>query len=236
MLSLFKAKFQVEEYIRLCRRYDLSQVSCLLELGIWYGGSVAFWNEFLQPHTHLGVDITDGPNSPQLQHYISSRQMLSNIRMYWATDQADRSRLHTILLENDVTSLDLVIDDASHRYSLTRDSFLALFPLVSPGGLYIIEDWSWAYHSMFKGKDPKERSPADLIVEMGELLASRERSAGVIASMSMYSSFVAIERGGTALDEGFALHDYIARWPHPGVYRRAVSKARRLAGTLRSTQ
>lgn len=36
---------------------------------------------------------------------------------------------------------DLFIDDASHRGHLTRASFGLLWPLVSPGGFYVIEDW-----------------------------------------------------------------------------------------------
>jgi hypothetical protein len=41
--------------------------------------------------------------------------------------------------------LDLVIDDASHIYGPTKASFQALFPLLRPGGLYLIEDWAWAH-------------------------------------------------------------------------------------------
>ena len=41
--------------------------------------------------------------------------------------------------------LDLVVDDASHTYEETRASFEFLFPLLSPGGVYVIEDWSWAH-------------------------------------------------------------------------------------------
>jgi hypothetical protein len=38
--------------------------------------------------------------------------------------------------------LDLVIDDASHLLGPTRSSFNVLFPLLRPGGVYVIEDWS----------------------------------------------------------------------------------------------
>jgi hypothetical protein len=35
-----------------------------------------------------------------------------------------------------------VIDDASHLLDPTRASFNVPFPLVRPGGVYVIEDWS----------------------------------------------------------------------------------------------
>ena len=41
--------------------------------------------------------------------------------------------------------IDLVVDDASHLYEQTKATFAMLFPLVRPGGNYVIEDWSWAH-------------------------------------------------------------------------------------------
>jgi hypothetical protein len=36
---------------------------------------------------------------------------------------------------------DLFIDDASHKGHLTEATFSLLWPLVAPGGFYVIEDW-----------------------------------------------------------------------------------------------
>lgn len=36
---------------------------------------------------------------------------------------------------------DLVVDDASHDGKLTRATFDLLWPLVAPGGFYVVEDW-----------------------------------------------------------------------------------------------
>jgi len=38
----------------------------------------------------------------------------------------------------------LVVDDASHDGELTRKSFDLLWPLVRPGGYYVVEDWTVA--------------------------------------------------------------------------------------------
>jgi Methyltransferase domain len=36
---------------------------------------------------------------------------------------------------------DLIIDDASHNGHLTRATFALLWPMIAPGGFYVIEDW-----------------------------------------------------------------------------------------------
>ena len=38
-----------------------------------------------------------------------------------------------------------MIDDASHLYEPSLASFETLFPLLRPGGTYIIEDWKWEH-------------------------------------------------------------------------------------------
>jgi predicted methyltransferase len=64
-----------------------------------------------------------------------------NIKTYWGANQGNSTRLREIVHTEFQESLDLVIDDASHMYALTKKSFETLFPLLRPGGLYIIEDW-----------------------------------------------------------------------------------------------
>ncbi len=44
-------------------------------------------------------------------------------------------------LSNYSAQWDLIIDDASHNGVKTMTSFGLLWPLVSPGGFYVIEDW-----------------------------------------------------------------------------------------------
>ena len=52
-------------------------------------------------------------------------------------DQGDRNFLEQNLSEN---RYDLVIDDGSHKYNDQMASFLQIFPYVSYGGLYVVED------------------------------------------------------------------------------------------------
>src|SRR5437773_2169729 len=66
--------------------------------------------------------------------------------VHFGTSQCDGDKLSQIVLGELADELDLVVDDASHTYEETRASFEYLFPLLNPGGVYVIEDWSWAHH------------------------------------------------------------------------------------------
>lgn len=73
-------------------------------------------------------------------------------------NQEDREAVREIAEHEFDAPLDLVIDDASHLYEPTRTSFDALFPLLRPGGLYIVEDWQMAYVEDFV-RDPSGVTP-----------------------------------------------------------------------------
>ena len=61
----------------------------------------------------------------------------------YGVDQADAPALRRIVADEFAGEpLDLVIDDASHVLDPTRASFNVLFPLLRPGGVYVIEDWT----------------------------------------------------------------------------------------------
>ena len=46
------------------------------------------------------------------------------------------------LLRQHSAAWDLIVDDASHDGKLTAETFRLLWPLVAPGGFYVIEDWA----------------------------------------------------------------------------------------------
>ena len=64
------------------------------------------------------------------------------VHAYYGVDQGDAATLRRIVADEfGGEPLDLVIDDASHLLDPTRSSFNVLFPLLRPGGVYVIEDW-----------------------------------------------------------------------------------------------
>jgi cephalosporin hydroxylase len=143
----------------------------ILELGIFQGGSYVFLDKLFGPRRMSAVDLTSEPVAPLLD-YVSRTE---NRFVHFATSQCDGEKLRQIVLEELADELDLVVDDASHTYEETKASFEFLFPLLSPGGVYVIEDWSWAHHADYQSPDaPFSGGPAlsNLLFEQIMLLGS----------------------------------------------------------------
>ncbi len=98
--------------------------------------------------------------------------------------------------------LDMIVDDASHFLLETRASFNILFPYLSPGGCYIIEDWGWAHWSAknWDGRPYREKPPlTNLIFELTMLCASRP---DLVASIFLIPAYVVIRKGRGACEPG----------------------------------
>lgn len=136
-LVVVKPMDAVEAYRRLLGGHDRPRV---VELGIAYGGSVALIALLADPRLMVAVELSE-ERSVLLDELIADRDL--PVRLHYGTDQADEVRL-TEIIEQELAGepLDLVIDDASHRYPETIASFEVLFPRLRPGGQFIIEDWS----------------------------------------------------------------------------------------------
>lgn len=111
----------------------------MLEIGVWNGGSLDMWRRFFGPDAILfGVDI-----NPQCARFDGKS---ASVRI---GSQDDPKFLSGVVKE--MGKLDIVLDDGSHVASHQRASFEALFPLLSEGGLYIIEDLHTAYYPHMEG-------------------------------------------------------------------------------------
>ena len=187
----------------------------VFELGIWDGGSIAFWFELFHPRKHVAVDLADREDSPYFVRYREERGLADVISTYWRTDQADSERLREIARAEFEGLLDLVIDDCSHQYAQTRASFEALFPLVRSGGLYVIEDWAWSHWEEFQAPTHYWADETPLTRLVSELVEAAGTSAGVVASIAIYQGFAVVERGPAAEGDlqGFDLDEHISRRP-----------------------
>lgn len=108
------------------------------ELGVWHGGSLATWKDLFPKGTICGVDTDPQAYWPEGTIRIVAGQ--------------DDPALPGMLIRHE-DAWDLIVDDASHDSYLTARSFNLLWPLVSPGGFYVIEDWFVGYpeyHGMCK--------------------------------------------------------------------------------------
>ncbi len=208
-----KTRPLVEQYLSYFReRPGLVDRPRLVELGLFDGGSIPFWFEFFDPTTHVGIDIQPKSNPPHLDDYIRRRGLETRIETHWSTDQGDKGRLIEIC-ETTFRGepVDVVIDDASHRYAPTLASFEALFPRLRPGGLYIIEDWAW-FH--WRGIEEAWRDQVPLTRLIQELVEAAGTGNGqLIHEIDLRSGFAVVRRGPLDLGEGtdFRLADHIYR-------------------------
>lgn len=96
------------------------------EIGVLGGGSLATWQDLFPKGTICGVDTNPNSTWPAGTIRVVSSQ--------------DDPALPGILGLH-APEWDLIVDDASHDGTLTAATFRLLWPLVSPGGYYVIEDW-----------------------------------------------------------------------------------------------
>jgi SAM-dependent methyltransferase len=199
--SLYKIKPLVDQYAKFWSLRQDFAARNILELGMWDGGSLAFWFEYFRPNKLVGVDLQQKEDNQYFKRYKSSRNAEQNIKTYWATDQGNSTRLRQIVHTEFEDSLDLVIDDASHMYALTKKSFETLFPLLRPGGLYIIEDWAWGHWQEFQKSDHPWFSEIPLTRLIFELTAAAGSSSEHpwISNISVFQGFAVIERDDALL-------------------------------------
>ena len=104
----------------------LGPAARVCEIGVLNGGSLATWQELFPQGTVAGVDI-----SPTMHWPAGTLKVVMS---------QDDPRLPDLLSEHEI-EWDLIVDDASHDGALTAATLDLLWPLVCPGGFYVIEDW-----------------------------------------------------------------------------------------------
>ncbi|GIU90424.1 MAG: hypothetical protein KatS3mg010_1523 [Acidimicrobiia bacterium] len=123
----------VERYRRLCETEWRNRN--IVELGIAEGGSTALLALLARPKKLVAVDL-EPKRLEALDQFIHDRRLEDSVQPCYGVDQADHDQLARIVDEAFRDEpLDVVIDDASHQYDLTRASFETLFPRLRPGGV-----------------------------------------------------------------------------------------------------
>lgn len=109
------------------------EISTLTEIGVWTGGSLRMWARWL-PHADIvGVDI-DPSN-----YVVPSENNPPNVQFV----EADATNMEP--WESDV-----VIDDGSHHGDDQMTVFDRFWPLLTPGGWYVIEDLETVWNDTFR--------------------------------------------------------------------------------------
>jgi hypothetical protein len=125
-------------YERYFRPYRNTPVH-LLEIGVARGGSLDIWRKYFGPEAVIyGIDID--PDCAKFDGKSGQVRIGS---------QADPEFLRTVAAE--MGHIDIVLDDGSHEMAHIEASLRTLFPLLSNGGIYMIEDLHTAYWRRFGG-------------------------------------------------------------------------------------
>jgi hypothetical protein len=106
----------------------------LVEIGVLDGNSLRMWRDYFPRGNINGVDI-----SPAAARHEDKRH---RIRVFIGS-QGDADFLEKMI--DEIGRPDVVIDDGSHRAQHQITSLLTLWPLVKPGGWYIVEDIHTSY-------------------------------------------------------------------------------------------
>lgn len=106
----------------------------LLELGVGNGSSIKMWREYFPNARIFGIDINADCAGEGI--FIGS--------------QNDKDFLNNVLAE--IGTVNVLIDDCSHEGWRTIDTFKYLFPKISEGGLFFVEDCATFYNNHYSGE------------------------------------------------------------------------------------
>jgi hypothetical protein len=132
--GLWKWRHYFPIYERHLQRFIGQEVN-LVEVGIYSGGSLDMWLDYLGPRAHIyGIDIEGACRA-----YESERIDI------FIGDQGDPQFWRSFLEQ--VPRIDIVIDDGGHSAHHQIATLKAVLPVISPGGLYICEDSHGGAHA-----------------------------------------------------------------------------------------
>jgi len=117
----------IEVYEKLFRPYR-DTATDVIEIGVFKGGSIDLWTSYFTRATVHGVDVKPCVYAPEQP---------DRVRLY-ISDSADGDRLHSALEPG--LMYDVIIDDGCHKLNTQKRTFTNLYPLLKPGGVYVIED------------------------------------------------------------------------------------------------
>lgn len=162
----------------------------MLEIGVSQGGSLAMWRKYFGDNAIIfGIDIN--PSCAALNGHDGQVRIGS---------QENSNFLESVVKE--MGGVDIVLDDGSHVMSHIKSSLKTLFPLLSIGGIYFIEDLHTCYWSEYGGGYNSKESFFQVI---GELIndmhhwyhnsgIARNETGSTLGAIHIHDSVVALEK------------------------------------------
>lgn len=147
----------------------------VVELGVENGESLKMWQALFPLGDITGVDITSAAKWPRGTKKVVCRQ----------DDPTLPGKLGG--------QFNLIVDDASHNGIDTRKSFDLLWPMVAPGGFYVIEDWSVA---LGDGTWGEQKNWGDSMLRTAEsFLTMLDKRDGPVESITYRFGMIIFRRG-----------------------------------------
>lgn len=209
--TLVKTPEYLNLYMELARSF---KPRTILELGVFQGGGYVFLDQVFQPDSMSAVELSPKPVEP-LVDYCTAR---SSRVVHWGKSQTDAATLKGAVGMDLGGRLDLVVDDASHSYPETRESFTILYPLLAPGGYYIIEDWPWSHGPLYQAEGAPRADKTALTTLLFDLIMLHG-SANLIAELRVYRPFLMVRKAlsATAVPSDFWQLIRDRGRPHPQI-------------------
>jgi len=217
-LFIQKTKSMLDDHAKHAKHREIKNI---LEIGLFKGGSAAYFQAMFQASKLVGFDINPEPLTV-LERYIKENSLQEKIIMHYGVDQSDQLAIAKILTEAfEPGAIDFIIDDASHFLRETRSTFNTCFPWLQPGGLYIIEDWRWGHWmpdtpshggkfnvNLLKKVFEKQPPMTLLGLQLAMVCGTRP---DVISEVAFDFHSITVKRGHAALDtNNFDIRNYYA--------------------------
>jgi hypothetical protein len=162
----------------------------MLEIGVFEGGSLQMWKQYFGPAARIvGIDIDPVRKFQEGQITVE------------IGDQSDPEFLAS--LNRRYGPFDVVLDDGSHRMEDMAATFRHLYPLMSPAGVYAVEDMHTCYWESYEGGLRRDGTFIEICKGLiDELNADQSEGAVEVTdfsrtttSMHFYPSMAFFERG-----------------------------------------
>ena len=120
-----------------------------LEIGVDRGASVKMWHDWLPNAEVTGLDWfhcvkknSQCTRGDLYSQWSQGRLASTHPRIKVAhVNQSDDAAMHAFIVEQQkLAPFDIIVEDGSHKHRDQQRNVAMLFPLVRPGGLYVIED------------------------------------------------------------------------------------------------
>jgi hypothetical protein len=101
----------------------------VLEIGVYWGGSLCMWRMLWAQARVVGIDIDLGNLSDSARRFFRETDITCD-QLEMPSPAVGR-----------YGTFDVIVDDGAHGANAVLSAFNLCWPMVNPGGVYLIEDW-----------------------------------------------------------------------------------------------